>query len=50
MSEAECAKQAEAAFTTVFEHGPSIELDHHVVYHARASSFLRIRDCFLTGW
>ncbi|KAF9020224.1 hypothetical protein BDZ89DRAFT_1072405 [Hymenopellis radicata] len=34
MSEVECAKQAEVAFTTVFEHGTKIELDHHVVYYA----------------
>jgi hypothetical protein len=26
---------AEAAFRAVFEHGPKIELDHHLVYHAR---------------
>ncbi|KIM37750.1 hypothetical protein M413DRAFT_448267 [Hebeloma cylindrosporum] len=25
---------AEAAFRAVFEHGPKIELDHHLVYHA----------------
>ena len=38
MSKEDAAKQAEAAFRLVFEHGPKIELDHHVVYHARKSS------------
>lgn len=28
---------AEQAFLAVFAHGPKIELDHHLVYHARAS-------------
>ena len=27
--------QAAAAFQQVFEYGPKIELDHHIVYHAR---------------
>ncbi|KAG5634747.1 hypothetical protein H0H81_000907 [Sphagnurus paluster] len=30
----EAARGAEAAFRAVFEHGPKIELDHHLVYHA----------------
>jgi hypothetical protein len=38
----EAAAGAKAAFEAVFEHGPKIELDHHMVYHARAccSSFI----------
>jgi len=28
------AAAAEIAFRAVFEHGPKIELDHHLVYHA----------------
>lgn len=31
----ESAKHAVAAFNAVFECGPKIELDHHLVYHAR---------------
>lgn len=31
----ESAKRAVAAFKAVFECGPKIELDHHLVYHAR---------------
>ncbi|KAJ7861298.1 hypothetical protein B0H13DRAFT_2237305 [Mycena leptocephala] len=30
----EAAAGAKAAFEAVFEHGPKIELDHHMVYHA----------------
>ncbi|TFK32751.1 hypothetical protein BDQ12DRAFT_692043, partial [Crucibulum laeve] len=30
----EAATGAEEAFRAVFEHGPRIELDHHLVYHA----------------
>ncbi|KAJ7094894.1 hypothetical protein C8R43DRAFT_852355, partial [Mycena crocata] len=33
--QAEAAAGAKAAFEAVFEHGPKIELDHHLVYHAR---------------
>ncbi|KAH6894046.1 hypothetical protein BKA70DRAFT_1320347 [Coprinopsis sp. MPI-PUGE-AT-0042] len=33
MSKAKAEKQAEEAFRLVFEHGPKIELDHHIVYH-----------------
>ena len=33
----ESAKRAVAAFKDVFECGPKIELDHHLVYHARES-------------
>ncbi|KAJ7094900.1 hypothetical protein C8R43DRAFT_907997 [Mycena crocata] len=32
--QAEAAAGAKAAFDAVFEHGPKIELDHHLVYHA----------------
>jgi hypothetical protein len=31
----ESAQRAVAAFKAVFECGPKIELDHHLVYHAR---------------
>lgn len=31
----EYAKRARAAFEEVFKWGPKIELDHHLVYHAR---------------
>lgn len=31
----ERAKEAEGAFGEVFKWGPKIELDHHIVYHAR---------------
>ena len=30
-------REAEEAFRAVFEFGPKIELDHHLVYHARQS-------------
>ena len=33
----ESAKRAVAAFNAVFECGPKIQLDHHLVYHARES-------------
>jgi hypothetical protein len=36
MSRDEAAAGAKAAFEAVFEHGPKIELDHHLVYHSRA--------------
>ena len=35
ISRAEAAQRACAAFQSVFEHGPKIELDHYVVYFAR---------------
>ena len=35
--QAEAAQRACAAFQTVFESGPKIELDHYVVYFARKS-------------
>jgi hypothetical protein len=35
ISKSEAEKQAEEAFRLVFEHGPKIELDHQIVYHAR---------------
>jgi hypothetical protein len=31
----EAAAGAKAAFEAVFANGPKIELDHHLVYHAR---------------
>ena len=31
----ESAKRAVVGFKAVFECGPKIELDHHLVYHAR---------------
>ncbi|KAJ8085866.1 hypothetical protein PM082_004685 [Marasmius tenuissimus] len=34
VSKEEAEKGATEAFKFVFEHGPSIELDHHLVYHA----------------
>ncbi|KAF7342328.1 hypothetical protein MVEN_01821200 [Mycena venus] len=34
LSRDEAAAGAKAAFEAVFEHGPKIELDHHLVYHA----------------
>ncbi|KAJ7875576.1 hypothetical protein B0H14DRAFT_2715695 [Mycena olivaceomarginata] len=34
MSRDEAAAGAKAAFEAVFEHGPKIELDHHLVYHS----------------
>ena len=37
-TEAEVSEQAVLAFKTVFEHGPKIELDHQIVYQARAFS------------
>ena len=33
----EAAEKACAAFADVFKYGPRIELDHHLVYHARES-------------
>jgi hypothetical protein len=36
VSQDEAAAGARAAFEAVFENGPKIELDHHLVYHARA--------------
>ena len=35
IDKAEAEKGAENAFRAVIEHGPKIELDHHLVYHAR---------------
>lgn len=35
MEKEEAEKGAEMAFRAVLEHGPKIELDHHLVYHAR---------------
>ncbi|KAK7042053.1 hypothetical protein R3P38DRAFT_3389870 [Favolaschia claudopus] len=34
MSRDEAAKASRASFEAVFENGPKIELDHHLVYHA----------------
>lgn len=34
MSKEEAEKGALAAFNAVFEYGPKIELDHHLVYYA----------------
>ncbi|KAJ7059603.1 hypothetical protein C8F01DRAFT_1026260 [Mycena amicta] len=33
-SKDDAAARAKAAFQAVFEHGPKIELDHHLVYHS----------------
>jgi hypothetical protein len=35
MGKAEAETGAEEALRAVLEHGPKIELDHHLVYHAR---------------
>jgi hypothetical protein len=35
ISKAEAAARAKAAFEEVFTNGPKIELEHHLVYHAR---------------
>jgi len=35
MSREDAEKMAVASFESVFENGPKIELDHHLVYHAR---------------
>lgn len=35
MDKEEAEKGAENALRMVLEHGPKIELDHHLVYHAR---------------
>ncbi|KAF8956825.1 hypothetical protein BDZ97DRAFT_1925090 [Flammula alnicola] len=32
--QADAARASELAFRAVFEHGPKIDLDHHLVYHA----------------
>ena len=39
ISQRKASGAAEAAFRAVFEHGPKIELDHHLVYHARKFHF-----------
>lgn len=48
--QAEAAQRACAAFQTVFENGPKIELDHYVVYFAREPtiliSLLRLTELF----
>lgn len=42
----EAESKSTAAFKFVFENGPKIELDHHIVYHAREFSFLcTLRSC-----
>lgn len=41
----ERAKEAEQAFSEVMKWGPKIELDHHLVYHARECLLLPSR-CF----
>ena len=38
ISKAEAEKTAEASLKAVFEHGTKIDLDHHLVYHARRST------------
>jgi hypothetical protein len=38
----ESERGAESALRAVLEHGPKIELDHHLVYHARAFRFVRL--------
>lgn len=35
MDKGEAEKGAEKAFRAVLEHGPKIELDHHLVYYTR---------------
>lgn len=42
ISKPEAETTAVHAFEAVFEHGPKIELDHHLVYHAR--------ECLLIGY
>lgn len=37
MSQGEAADASISAFEAVFDAGPNIELDHHIVYHARTS-------------
>lgn len=38
MSSEEASTRAVEAFEVVFQNGTNIELDHHLVYHARAYS------------
>lgn len=40
MPKEEAAHAAVAAFRAVFEYGPKIELDHHLVYHTRTCHML----------
>ena len=50
IGKAEAEKEAEYAFRLVIEHGPKIELDHHLVYHTRESSpALPSSDHAMTG-
>jgi hypothetical protein len=35
ISKVEAVARAKAAFEVVFANGPKIELEHHLVYHAR---------------
>jgi hypothetical protein len=42
ISRAEAAQRACAAFQSVFEHGPKIELDHYVVYFAREPTLVSL--------
>jgi hypothetical protein len=44
MEKGEAERGAEAAFRAVLTHGPKIELDHHLVYHAR-TFFLVVMSC-----
>lgn len=34
-------KMAKDSFDAVFQHGPKVQLDHHLVYYARKSTHLR---------
>jgi len=46
---AEAEKTAEASLKAVFEHGFKIDLDHHLVYHARRFDLFRINITALTS-
>ncbi|KAJ7200809.1 hypothetical protein GGX14DRAFT_371842, partial [Mycena pura] len=47
VSRDEAAEGAKVAFLAVFENGPKIELDHHLVYHARAYAFFLFRSAYM---
>jgi hypothetical protein len=39
ITKTEAVVRAKAAFEVVFTNGPKIELEHHLVYHARKLTF-----------
>ena len=39
ISKTDAVARAKAAFEVVFINGPKIELEHHLVYHARKLTF-----------